>query len=489
MSRSNQFVSKSPAKRSPEALFEVILDDVIAAASLPIRDWLALAPTPFTPLAIPTDDRREVRVTQIGVDAAHELTAREWAAREDARQTFSRDAFDKISFQAIGRTIADCKKYLPATTNNAEVDDDFYKALAADYAETMERLAGLAGIDVDRHIPCYLFDSDQGVPAFDIGPVAFRPRADWIAAFVKDAKVLAHVQAVESRAIAFSAFREKALADGSDPSERAAWDILATAGNFEWMATVRVVGHDPKQSHHKASIIVGLAVDLIGLRFTRDDASRFGMAGRLNTRWEDRLASRIDGVFLRGWSAQKNGLGDKPGALTAYMAANRPFFDAAGALLTTYMTARQAGAAPGVVERWVNALHWTGEARRETSDAMAVVDYGCAADVLSGAGGEASKMKAFAEAALNPKGTSAPHIADAVRTVYQEGRNKLAHGEASGLFEDLATPRRVGDWLLQALFDVVTPELATWLGSNPAFAALDEKHAIRGFITRLQNRP
>ena len=109
-----------------------------------------------------------------------------------------------------------------------------------------------------------------------------------------------------------------------------------------------------------------------------------------------------------------------------------------------------------LVERWANALYWVGEARREVSDFMAVANYGCAADGLSGAGGKANEMTAFAEAALKPEGEAVPDgrltVDAAVHKVYREGRNKLAHGEMLGLLEDLAEPRAIGQALLSALF-------------------------------------
>jgi hypothetical protein len=223
-----------------------------------------------------------------------------------------------------------------------------------------------------------------------------------------------------------------------------------------------------------------------------EDARRFTKAGRQHLFAENRLATSINGAFLRGSSVQMPGLGSKPGALAAKMAAERPFLDAAGRVLEAYVQGRQTGRAPHLVERWANALYWVGEARREASDFMAIVNYGCAADGLSGAGGNAVDMTNFAEAALNPKGESTPpgslSIADAVTTVYLEGRNKLAHGEMSGLLEDLAETRAIGDALLVNLFDTVTAELANIVVSRPQILALGEKHACRAFQKRLRQR-
>lgn len=72
----------------------------------------------------------------------------------------------------------------------------------------------------------------------------------------------------------------------------------------------------------------------------------------------------------------------------------------------------------------------------------------------------------------------------AVHKVYREGRNKLAHGEMSGLLEDLAEPRAVGE----ALFDVVTPVLADLLRNEPNLPKLDEKRAYRLLEAKLAAR-
>lgn len=99
-----------------------------------------------------------------------------------------------------------------------------------------------------------------------------------------------------------------------------------------------------------------------------------------------------------------------------------------------------------------------------------VVNYGCAANGLSGAGGNATKMTEFPEAALNPADDPTPQgrlsIADAVTAIYGEGRNKLAHGEAPGLLEAVAKPRAIGGALLRSLFRTAHFESGCSNGAN-----------------------
>lgn len=494
MARSNKLSGQKVIDEPVERLLESILDDVLKAATIPEAEWFALSPFPLVPLAIPIDAGREYRVTQTGVDAAQRLTAQTWNKRQDLRQTIARPEFDKLSFRAIGETILGCRSHLPRDVANREgtVDESFFVAMAADYDRHLDRLADAARPDVDRHIPCHLFHTDQGVQPFAVGPVDFLPRKDWITRYVTDPAQLEHIQKVESRETGFDAFRNQALAQGSDRNLWRAWEILSSLRNFEWVSTIRMTGHELTKSHQKASIIIGLAIDAIGLRFQVEDARRFTKAGRQHLFAENRLATSVDGAFLGGASVQMPGLGAAPGALAAKMQAEQPFLHAAGKVLQAYQKGRQSGQAPHLVERWVNALYWVGEARREASDFMAVVDYGCAADGLSGAGGEASVMTHFAEAALNPKGEATPQnsmsIADAVTKVYREGRNKLAHGETFGLLEDLSEARSVGDALLVNLFDAVTFELGDAIEFRPEIFTVPEKHAYRALEARLKRR-
>lgn len=413
------------------------------------------------------------------------------------RQTIDREAFIKLSFQAIGDTLRDCQSRLPEVPDGQNeqdvvLGDDFYAVLVDDYQARLQQLAASASPDVDRHIPCHLFHSDQAVPAFAVGPVRFLPRAEWLDSFVKDSEVRELIHQVEARELDMEELTARSTVAESGRRASHALDVLRTLRHYSWVATIRMEGHEHARSHFKASVVVGLAIDAIGLRFQVEDARRFTKAGRQHLFAEDRFATTLDGRILRGSSVQMPGIGGRPGALAAKMAGEQSFLDAAGCILQHYVDGRRSGHALHLVERWANALYWVGEARREASDFMAVVNYGCAADGLSGAGGKASDMTSFAKTALKPEGDTVPEgaltVDVAVHKVYREGRNKLAHGEMSGLLEDLAEPRAIGEALLPALFDVVTPVLADLLQNEQNLLKLDEKRAYRLLEAKLAAR-
>ena len=478
-------------------LLETIFEDIFNAVKMPHDDWWALSQSPLVPLAIPISDGREYRVTQIGDKAAHKLTDQMWEQREDIRQRISRQAFKWLSFRAIGQSIWSAVARLLEKNADDEASDEidpvFYEDIAADFRKTLDGLVEQAGRDIDQHIPCELFHADQLVPAFSVGPVEFRPRSDWIALFVKDPEARNIVEQVERRELTIEDIRRRGAELENGRALQGARTAITCLRGFSWVGTVRTADHEFRQSHWKSSILVGLAIDAVGLRFHPEEARRFTRAGRAHLAVEDRLATSVDeGKFIHGWSTHLPGLGSAPGELAERMQVERGFLDAAGRILDVYAAHRREGGGPVLVERWVNALYWVGEARREVHDFMAVVKYGCAVDGISGGGGDSREITEFIEAALEPrKGdeqrNGTPSVADAVEMVYGEGRSRLAHGGTPGLLEDFSKPRRVGDVLLASLLYPVTLALAELIAEGSPALTLGRKNGFRALKARVQN--
>ena len=499
MTRENGLGGHRRAGESVQALLGTILEDIVKAAAMPEHDWQALSQFPLPPPAIPVPVGREYPATLAGIDAAHQLTDHVWKEREDYRQTIEREAFDHLSLSAIGQAIQAAITRLHKEAGDAdgsvELESAFYQDLAAEFWNILGSLAEEIRNDVDRHIPCTFFHEDQLVPAFSVGPVEFLPRADWIERFIRDRETRTLVDEVEQGQTKIDEVRRRVLKPDSEPAIRNALTAIDFLRGFSWVGTIRAIGHEARQSHRKMSTIVGLAIDAVGLRFHRDDARRFTKAGRAHLFGEDRLATAVDGGrLIRGSSANMPGLGSAPGALAAKMQEEHEFLDAAGMILNAYLKSRQKTGAPHLVEAWVNALHWIGEARRDEPDFMAVVKYGCAADMLSGAGGKSRAITEFAEAALTPREAGESHdsaltVAKAVKMVYVEGRSKLAHGETPGLLEDFSEPRKVGDFLLANLFYVVTLVLADIIADEDSCVlGVSKKHAYRCLKERMRRR-
>ena len=456
-------------------------------------------PVPLVPLTIPVSVGKEYRVTQAGVNAAHRLTGKVWDERGDHRQTIDRKAFDGLSFRAIGQALqagfARILEEADHADGNGELDRTFYRQLAADFRDILDKLAEEVRLDVDQHIPCTLFHEDQSVPAFSVGPVEFLPRADWIERFVPGGSTRDLVNQAERRELTIDDVRREALKKDSGRAVQDALTAVTFLRGFAWVGTSRIAGHETRQSHRKASTIVGLAIEVVGLLFHVSEARRFTQAGRAHLFGEHRLATAADdGRFIHRWSAHLPGFRLGPDEIAGTIRAERDFLDSAGGILGAYLADSQKGGARHLVEAWVNVLYWFGEARREVSEFMAVVKYGCAIDVISGAGGELKGIRDFAEAALAPGEAEELRdgvlsVAQAVNVVYQKGRNKLAHGETPGVLEDFREHQRVGDFLLANLFYVVTLELAAVISDEASrVSEVDRRHAFRCLKERLRER-
>ena len=163
-----------PGEEADERLLETIFEDACKAAAMVEDDWWALSQFPLVPLTIPVSVGKEYRVTQAGVNAAHRLTGKVWDERGDHRQTIDRKAFDGLSFRAIGQALqagfARILEEADHADGNGELDRTFYRQLAADFRDILDKLAEEVRLDVDQHIPCTLFHEDQSVPAFSVGP-------------------------------------------------------------------------------------------------------------------------------------------------------------------------------------------------------------------------------------------------------------------------------------------------------------------------------
>ena len=241
----------------------------------------------------------------------------------------------------------------------------------------------------------------------------------------------------------------------------------------------------------EGAVMVELAMDALGLCLHAEEARCFTRSGRAYLPAEDRLATSVgNGRLIRGWSVHVPGLALRPGELAKWMQEQRGFIDAAGRILDIYLEHRQKAEAPLLVERWVNGLHWFGEARREVADSMAVVKYGCALDGVTGAEGNVDRMAAFVKAVLKPdedeeRKDSALSINDAVDMVCgRDGRSGVAHGGMPGLLEDFRKPRRVGDGLLARLFFPLTLALAELIEEGSEALTLSRKHAFRALEAR-----
>jgi hypothetical protein len=415
---------------------------------------------------------------------ARRLAAAVRASSTEASSRFSAATYERLSMIALGDTIAHLKERAAAAIDtSANIDTD--TVLEFYHSKLAPKLAR-AAMDLYRHIPCHIFHSNDVSTEFTVGPVHFLIRDAWSDRYIANDKIGAEVT---------RAWDQDSPPDSSqqltDHEKLQINSILNTIGSHRWVGTVLIRSHDPDSSHSKANVLVGLGLDSLSLVLAAQDGVLLNRAGNSFFRGGSRLATSTDGTIISGSSARLPGLGGRPGMADQFLVETAKFREAVGHILTAYAHAHHNGQdAPWLIERWVNALHWFGEARRESSDFMAVVKYGCALDILSGAGGNVAKMSRYIRFALGVEEATDQagkplSVSDLVNNVFNDGRSALAHGEAFGLLTDRSADRVRADSIVQHSIQSVTEPLATIVQQSDRMLTVGKDAQLKAFEARL----
>jgi hypothetical protein len=114
---------------------------------------------------------------------------------------------------------------------------------------------------------------------------------------------------------------------------------------------------------------------------------------------------------------------------------------AIGEALAAFVSVQQAGNCPELMCRWVEAMYWFGQARRERNEFISLVKLGVALDVLA-KGGKAEGILELARAAFGKAdddviASGNRTLKQVVKTLYNDGRSKIAHGGTLALLQEL----------------------------------------------------
>lgn len=424
-------------------------------------------------------------VSAEAIRIAHLLAAAERGSSKQAKAQFSANTYQRLSLIALGDTYSHLKEIAAsaedksATIETEEILQFFRSALEGKLAQTK--------MDAYRHIPCHLFHANEPRASFDVGPVRFFSRMAWAEEFLVEDAVRANVLQAWEEGSRWSP--DEAL---SVPDKTKVETVLRAIGHHGWIGSVLVQGHDAESSHAKANVLVDLAIDSLNVMLPPSDGILLNRAGVAFFPGGVRLATTTQGTIVAGSSARLPGLGGHPDRFKEFLAETADFRQAAGHVLASYAEAHQDGLdAAWLIERWVNALHWFGGARREDSDFMAVVKYGCALDILSGAGGNLREMTEYVEAtfgiteATDQSGRTVM-LEDLLNSLFNDGRSALAHGESFGLLNDRSTDRARADVIVRQLIESGATPLGQAVRDKDRILSVDKDSQMRAFKVRLR---
>lgn len=294
------------------------------------------------------------------------------------------------------------------------------------------------------------------VSTISVGPVQFHRRAEW----------LNLVEHVAGRSLDW--IPEVRVAWGMMPSkwERfRMWlrslmlrkpgkysrgkDVLSFAGTSDWIASVRIEGRERSRALECATTAVLVALDGIGLQLDRRQAGNLrGPRDQLQRQLHKSL-SQFDGQDLNlGTSIDLPYVGGRPGDQASYLDETRKLRHAIGVCISAYVEVSPASGAPNLKRRWVEAMYWFGQSRRERNEFIAVVKMGIALDVLT-KGAKASGITELCCRLFNMKAeqeiAAGVQLGGFVAKLYNDGRSQIAHGGRLALLQELPVSRELAD--------------------------------------------
>lgn len=415
-----------------------------------LKKWLGSQP--FLPPSIPLRGRGVCLITDDGLQALHEF-GRRWRDEDGKRRS---------------RIDAGAAAQLAAKVFGDMIDGEVLKGMPPDtdakraFKELLETNLEARSHELEYYFPCQLFD-DEHVPPFEVGPVCFQKREEWLDGVAKRADPsktpwIAHVE---------SYWAGKAALPDTEATAKA----IAAEFISNWVATVRVSERTREIAQATAEVAVRVAIDTLGLTLHAPMARNLrGPGDEIRARLK-RTFSQLKGRDI-GYSSSLDlpRLAQRPGDYAAFIADTERLRVAAGKAVTILLELSPTAPTPTLHRRWTEAMHWFGEARRETVPRSALVKFGITLDVLA----QGKRAKGILDLCCilfdmkkTDPATGAGHdLTWLIETIYNDGRSQIAHGGKLFLFEDLPISREGADYVASAALERYVRYLDVYSGAD-----------------------
>lgn len=339
-------------------------------------------------------------------------------------------------------------------------------------------LAGMTAT-ITHYIPAWLFVGQQ-CAAFEIGPVRFVQRQEWLTTIEQ----LRGRESSWMAAVRETWAGERTQTDGQAKSNSEDLAIRAVARSVnadQWLACVRVEGFEKEESRYRGVLASRIAIDTVRLVVPPAQGRRMAtVLDQADPRQVERY-SQVEGQDMaRGSALNMPGISGAPGFARDLVNHSRALFDAAGRCLEVATVAKHGHRCPKLAERWLNACEWFGRACVADADYTSVVMYIISLDVLCGG----LEQEGIAQLLARLTGTplSAPVLPDTtlvglVNKLYKM-RSEIAHGSILAVFRDLDEDRAVVAQLAQASL----AEYAIALDAYASNGGEDDRDAFRGSL-------
>jgi len=329
-----------------------------------------------------------------------------------------------------------------------------------------EGVASLSRTTV-HYFPCHIFQANP-LPEFDIGSVRFMSRLTWLD-FVEStaqsplewiAQLREHYKGNLPRPQAPDWVPKLNETEERVKAIDAQWkakSICDEVGTCQSIAVVEVPNRAASLSRTCAEAAVRVAVDAFGLALAHQDAVNLrGPGDEKGTILSHNLRQVVGHDVPTSWSLNLPGLPGDGNRFQNLLNATATFRESVGGALHAFIFHDNSVQVPNLKRRWVEAMYWFGQARRESTDFIALVNAGIALDILTqgqlAAGITRLCSGLFHRASDEAITISGMTLGDAVIAIYDQGRSQLSHGGKLALLQELPISKQFAlDFVAKAL--------------------------------------
>lgn len=447
------------------------------------------------PRIIGTGDGGQIHVSR-KVDELIADVARKIMARDTTlKSRFSVKDFTAMVRRDFGPALATIDWDQDIDQSTIRVLSDVEEAVARDIDWTLKKG------ELEYAFGCTLFSYDD-IPPFEIGPVRFEPRVDWLDRKASDGRWArvgpggrierfsekiadGMISKITHRRILRTWKGEKLKRRMSSADAHDEKFILDAIGDCQYVCSVNVPGFGGDTGQHKAVLAARLAQATVSLIWENSSMALDGinLLAERKRPYGRTLAFTSEGLMLA------NGLGAKrlhapwvdKEKLAEIINDFSGCFTVAGEAIAAYLDPDGGSERPALMNAVAHALLWFYEGCRETVDQIAIVKFSSAMEVLTEGfvwkAGNGKKQKGGQPAirellkinlgidednVITRDGKTAKEV---VELIYSAGRNRMIHGENKALGNDWSIERAIAEKLSRY-------SLVTHLGrvsENPLF--------------------
>ena len=295
---------------------------------------------------------------------------------------------------------------------------------------------------------CTLFGNST-VKSFEIGPVHFEPRIDWLKRKRSEGDVSKTTRRRIEHIWSGKKLRERKTSTDSI-KER---DIIDAVGTCPFVCSVVTIGLAPDGARERALTTARLALAAVALLWITPSRALEGM----NLLYDRRVHRQRALTFVPGktvlagssLSHMPHGPWLKDGEWETLFAQNSCYFGVVSEILNYVVDPARGQSRPDMLNALAQALLWFHEGCRESVTLMGIVKFTATLDALAcGKGSDGIRRLITARLGLQENDfirPGGPTMKAVVNQIYSEGRSRTIHGTNPKLGHDWSDTKRLSE--------------------------------------------